>query len=294
MKIAFSVWPDLPGNEPLPDYLRERAEQRRQVLSSGGFDFIHIGDCDQDEIAKRMVERFYDLPTVRQATAISDYVRVVTLIQLLEKEKCDEVFYLDYDFHLWEPPSKHGITLESHISPDENGKPSKLWYRGQNSTYYLAQKHLPILRNHLRQLRLTIYTKAQNGRYRPKHTYPMNHLQEFENQVGFIPGYRHIASETQHGPTWHDTTVAALQLSVAMGDMPDTSIKGINWIGSHHTTAPAMQAEEQRINALRLELAQHANAPSSDTLRSFLASLKIRTNYNNLHRKRLLQRFIAG
>jgi hypothetical protein len=284
-RLAFSVWPDLPKNKPLPDYLRNKAESRLELLESGGFEFFHLSSCDQDDYARKLVERYNLKPSIRKATSISDYTRVAEMVKLLENG-VDEIFYLDYDFHLWELPKGYGVSLESHILPDEDGSPVKLWYRGQNSTYYLSKDHLPILKRHLGYLQ--DYLKKTD--FQPKYCYPMNYLWEFEQDIGYIPGYRDVGTFAC-GQVWYETVEKILQLSVFLGDMPDTSITGVNLRGSSNLDFGGISTEFQEISKLRDST--NAGKFSEEEVRSILKGLRIRPNYNSLGKRENLKRFIG-
>lgn len=287
MKKAFSVWPDLPGNIELPEHLKVSSTERAKLLKKGGFDFHHFSDCDLDDCSRRMVEVYLKKPTVRKATGISDYIRVVELIRLLEEEKCEEVLYLDYDFHLWSLPSDYGITLESHIQPDENGNPMKLWYRGQNSVYYLSQKHLPILINHREDLK----SKIAKFKYKPKYCYPMDHLGEIEEKIGFVPGYRHLGSPSSVGNLWNESVVQMLHLGLFLGDQPDISIEGINLIGSSNTTKGEISQDQLELEKIRETLPEKTGLFTEENVKKLIQGIKLRPNYNSPVKRKQLKDF---
>lgn len=290
MKKAFSVWPDCPGNAKLPEYLKESSKVRAELLKEGGFDFHHLSQCDQDDYAKRMVETYLEKPTIRKATSISDYTRIVEMIRLFEEEGCQEVLYLDYDFHMWELPTKFGIVLESHIQADENGLPYKLWYRGQNAVYYLSREHLPLLINHRENLRKCIVDSG----YKPKYCFPMNYMGEFEEKIGYIPGYRHLGTVSQVNDLWEKTVMQMLHLSFFIGDMPDLSLTGVNLTGSANTTYGMISAEYQRFEELRETISSGGETYTEDEVRDLITGIKLRPNYNSLVKRKQLKDFVKG
>jgi len=290
MKKAFSVWPNCPGNAKLPEHLKNSSDKRAEFLKTGGFDFYHFSRCDGDDYAKRMVETYLEKPTIRKATGISDYIRIVEMIRLFEEEKCEEVMYLDYDFHLWSLPKKFGITLESHIQADEEGEPYKLWYRGQNSVYYLSRDHLPLLINHRENLRKFIVS----SKYKPKYCYPMNYLWEFEEKLGYIPGYRHVGTVAEIGNLWDKTVTKILHLSKFLNDMPDISIEGINMAGATNTTSGEISEEFSRLEKLRETIVSGGESYTESEVRELITGIKLRPNYNSLVKRKQLKEFVKG
>jgi hypothetical protein len=288
-KLAFSVWPDLPHNPSCPQSLLNRSKQREELLNQHGFDFRHLGRCDHDEVSKTLASR-YTKKHIRKATSISDYIRVAEMVFALEKEGYDEVFYLDYDFHLWSPPENYGVALQCNLQPDENGEPTKLWYRGINSVYYLGQKHLPILKRHQKLLQDYIIGKD----YNPAYCYPMNFLAEIEESIGYVPGYWLLGSFVRTNSYCPGYVEKLIHLALFAGDMPKGKfIEGINLMGSDYDTESGFLAEQTRAEEIKMKLEKRYPYYTLEELREELKSVRLRPNYNSLQKRAQLKKLLG-
>jgi hypothetical protein len=288
-KLAFSVWPDLPYNPTCPESLLVRSKEREKILNSAGFEFRHLSRCDHDDVAKTLAER-YTRKNIRKATSISDYIRVAEMVFALEEEGYDEVFYLDYDFHCWSPPSRYGVALQCNLQPDDNGVPMKLWYRGINSVYYLGKHHLAILKRHLKLLQDYIISKN----YNPSYCYPMNFLAEIEETVGYVPGYWLLGSFVRTHSYCPAYVEKLIHLAVYSGDMPKSGfIEGLNLMGSDYDTETGFLAEQTRAEEIKDKLEREFPYFSLEEIREELAGIRLRPNYNSLGKRKELKQILG-
>lgn len=288
-RLAFSVWPNLPYNPKCPDSLLKRADARAEFLSQHGFEFRHLTRCDHDDVAKTLAER-YTSKNIRKATSISDYIRVAEMVHALENEGYDEVFYLDYDFHCWSPPSGYGVALQCNLQPDGDGSPMKMWYRGINSVYYLGKQHLPVLKRHLALLQK--YIIGQD--YSPAYCYPMNFLAEIEESIGYVPGYWLLGSFVRTKSYCPQYVEKMIHLAVFGGDMPDSNfIEGLNLMGSDYDTEDGFLSEQRRAEEIREKLTREFPYYTLEEIREELKDVRLRPNYNSLGKRKQLKKLMG-
>jgi hypothetical protein len=287
-KLAFSVWPELPNDRPCPTALLQRAKKRESVLSISGFEFKGVTRCDQDEVAIELAAR-YTKRNVRKATSISDYTRVAEMIKSLESGY-DEVMYLDYDFHIWAPPSNYGVALQCNLQADENGNPAKLWYRGVNAVYYFSQEHLPLLKRHLEALQTYIIKTDFN----PTYCYPMNYMAELEETVGYIPGYWILGSVFRSGAFCPEYTEKLIHLAVYAKDVPvGKFIEGINLMGSDYSEESGFSLEQKRAEEIKLKLEEEYPYFTLEDIQKDLSEVRLRPNYNSLQKRAQLKQILG-
>jgi len=288
-KLAFSVWPELPNDISCPQALLDRSSKREEILAEGGFDYRHVTRCDHDDVAKTL-SKLYTKKNIRKATSISDYTRVAEMFFALEEEGYDEVLYLDYDFHLWKPPTGFGVALEANLKLDERGTPEKLWYRGINCAYYLGKQHLPILKRHLKSLQDYIVGKD----YNPSYCYPMNYLAEIEEKVGYIPGYWHLNSFIFDDYFSPKHTEKLVHLAVYSGDMPDCDIiTGLNLEGSRQDTEQGFLLEQKAAEVIIKRLKEEFPYFTLEEIQEELSTVRIRPNYNSLKKRAELKQILG-
>ena len=288
-KLAFSVWPNLPGDIPCPQSLMSRSLDREKLLSDWGFEFRHVSRCDHDPFVNTLVDR-YTKRNVRKATCISDYTRVAEMVHVLEVEGYDEVFYLDYDFHCWSPPSGYGVALQCNFQPDEDGNPAKLWYRGVNAVYYFGKQHLPILKRHLKLLQEHII----NRDYNLIHCYPMNFFAEIEEKIGYVPGYWILGSLVSTKGWCPDYVEKLIHLAVYAGDMPSNNfIAGLNLMGSCSEDEEKLKMEQNRAEEIMAKLNKNFPYYPLEQLQEEFQKVRIRPNYNSLQKRRELKQILG-
>lgn len=284
-RVAFSVWPKSEKN-PIKESIQHHREYTLQTLQS--FDNIFVQDKFEpfDECSELLWNKYKE--TVKFYTNWSDYIRITTLIDLLDKY--DEALYFDYDLVLFEEPSDYGCFLQLHLETETNHDDiynlRKFWFRGTNGAYYLQKKHLPFLKNHYNDICDMIRKTKGNVKY----TYPMNYMNHIEENIGYIPGYYLFGSLEEPSFCTLQKTKELVAFTGKYFGNRYQKISGINLMGSRKDD---FYKTFEAFESLRKECETYENEDIEKLKESIRNTpVPIRVNYHSNQMRKKLMSFL--
>lgn len=207
-KIAFSIWMNIPGSKPLPEYI-SISEKTNSLLEKEGYEIALFTDpIPNNEIS----DLLYNSPNkqiVHKCVNFSDWLRLYKIVELLESGY-DEVMYKDLDIIMFEVPKNYGMMRECFLQQDEINSPiNKVWLRGCNGLLRMNQSHLEIIKEHLKEVENHI--RKKKGFL--NHCYPFDYHYKIENEIGYLKNHQMIGSFAQPLFTTLDKAKDAVKLS---------------------------------------------------------------------------------
>lgn len=282
-KIYFSVWPQIEGDDPMPECLRIINEKSQAVMKNSGYDTCIRTDIFIDD--KYMIAMGkYAKKEKRYYSRISDYLRVKMIIDYF-KDGYDEVMYGDVDMAIILPPLKdsygvgYQINLET-FNNDGTGDITKLWSKGSNCVMRLNKYHLP----NIEEVYELICKEIISTKGKPLHSYPMKLLWPLEDDIGYVAGMYMFGSLKQRKFCTPEKIIMSLAWRKFQSNQ-DVTIRGYNCMGSFDLDG----VEEEAKLIFSLDLDNFNYKEELKKLANIMPdNMRIRPNYNTtIHREML-------
>lgn len=291
MKKAFCVWPKFDDNI-MAQALGEIKDGSFKLLEEAGFSTYLVETNEPFDKWSELLFNYQKGDMRRFFIRWSDYVRLAELEKILKEG--NEAFYFDVDLLILRPPVGYGCALETHLQSEgtvENVV--KYWFRGVNSAYHLAPKHLPYLEKHLEGIRDHIV--LVNGKVNFCHV--MNYIYHIEENIGYIRNYFHFGSLAEPMFCTEEKIYDKILLYAYLTGIMDNRIDAVNCMGSRITDDGKSFVDHQLevFNRINNNL---VNMPldRDKALKKFesLKGLRIRPNYHSLITREKIKQAIKG